>query len=280
MNHFKILQNDTLEFSHLNYDAPAGLWKKENTIILNQIKINVFIEGNFSVFTNGTLHTPVYGDIFFLKPMQMHYGQIKEAMHINYYQLDISQDVFSIIPDGEILLNSLLNETDGKESFIRPNSSDKTKAIKLCEEIEAAINSDEKFLAFAKVVEFLSFLRTLYLYNTKSDGTTCSKRTKEIIAFIESRYGENVTIQSISNALGISSSFISRIFRNDIGITVHEYLNRYRILKATDLLKTKSVTECSYLCGFSDTSHFIAVFKKHTGATPMKYKNENLIACK
>ena len=277
MNHFKILQNGTLEFSHFNYDAPAGLWKKENTIIVNQIKINVFIEGNFSVFTNGTLHTPVYGDICFLRPMQMHYGQIKEAMHINYYQLDISKDVFSIIPNGDILLTSLLNEIDEKASFVRPNSADKTKAIKLCEEIEAAIKNNENFLAFAKAVEFLAFLRTLYLYNTVSDGTTCSKRTKQIISYIEAHYEENITIEGISDALKVSSSFISRVFRNDIGITIHEYLNRYRILKATELLKSKSVTECSYLCGFSDTSHFISVFKKYTGATPNKYKNENIL---
>ncbi|MBQ8311294.1 MAG: helix-turn-helix transcriptional regulator [Clostridia bacterium] len=53
---------------------------------------------------------------------------------------------------------------------------------------------------------------------------------------------------------------------------VHEYLTRYRTVQASYLLKQHSVTEVSYLCGFCDSSHFIAVFKGYYGITPAEYQ--------
>ena len=67
MEHIPIIRavntDSLLEFSHFNKDAQAGAWKKEKMIMLDSIKINVFIEGSFSVFSDNALHRPVYGDI-------------------------------------------------------------------------------------------------------------------------------------------------------------------------------------------------------------------------
>ena len=138
MNHISLLSDpalDILEFSHFNYDAPAGLWKKENVIVRNCIKLNIFIEGSFSVFCDGTLHRPIYGDVCFLPPMKMHYGQLKEAMHIQYYQIDIGCGIFSAIPDGDRLLARLIEKTEQKESFLRPDTANKEKILELTSKI-------------------------------------------------------------------------------------------------------------------------------------------------
>ena len=74
----------------------------------NCFKINVFIEGKFSIFTDEeVLHHSTYGDICVLPPMKMHYGQITEATHVNYYQLDVGRNAFWSIPDGERMINRL-----------------------------------------------------------------------------------------------------------------------------------------------------------------------------
>jgi AraC-like DNA-binding protein len=56
---------------------------------------------------------------------------------------------------------------------------------------------------------------------------------------------------------------------------IHEYLNRYRVFKSTAHLTDHSVAEVAYMCGFSDSSHFITVFKKHMGTTPTGYKKHS-----
>lgn len=277
MNHFSIVRTsdaDTLlEFSHFDYDAPEGLWTKENVIVRGCIKINVFVEGSFSVFSDGLLHQPIYGDICFLPPMKMHYGQIKEPMHIDYYQIDIGRGALSMIPDGDVLLGRLLDITSRNDSFLRPDAKNRERVLRLCQETEAAIQREECFLAYAKVVELLSLLYHLYLRPTGVASVSFSLRTAQAIRYIEKNFSEDVSVNRLSEELGISNSFLSRIFKKEIGMSVHEYLNRYRILKSVELLQTHSVTETGYLCGFCDNSHFISVFKRLMGTTPMRYKS-------
>ena len=274
MNHISILsdpEQGILEFSHFNYDAPAGIWKKENIIVRPCIKLNIFVEGSFSVFCDNALHQPILGDVCFLPPMKMHYGQIKKAMHVHYYQLDIGCNIFSDIPDGERLLARLIEKTEQKESFLRPDTANKEKILELCRQIEFAIQKNEKFLAYAKVIELLALLDSLYPVAAQTTGVSYSMRTAQTIQYIEDHFAENLSVAQISKELGISTSFLSRIFKREIGVPIHEYLNQYKILKSIEFLKNHSVTESAYLCGFCDTSHFISVFKKHMKITPMVY---------
>ena len=279
MIHFPILKsknaNAILEFSHFDMDALAGTWKKENIIMRNNLKINVFVEGSFSVFSDEILHYPVYGDICLLPPMKMHYGQITKQMHINYYQLDIGRDALSAIPDGNLLIDRLIDLTAHADSFLRPSPEKGKEALRLCEEIETALRKEEAFLAYAKVIEFLSMLYPLYQNPTSVARADFSLRTSQIIRYIEKHYAEDVTITEIAKELGVSASFLSRIFKKEIGIPIHEYLNQYRISKSLSLLKTHTVTEVGYICGFCDNSHFISIFKKYIGTTPMQYKKQH-----
>ena len=280
MNHFAIVcatsVNGRLEFSHFNHDAPAGTWIKENIITTDCIKINVFIEGTFSVFSDGVLHTPMYGDVCILSPMKMHYGQIKEPMHINYYQIDVGTKIFDRIPKGEVLLARLMSLADDSGSFFRPEPSDRSAAIELCKSIESAIAENEIYKAYAKVIELLSFLSGMRFASKRGGVGLHSLRITQALHYIEEKYAENISLKTIADELGVSASFLSRIFKKEIGVTVHDYLNRYRILRAVERLKSCSVTECGYLCGFCDTSHFISVFKKYMNLTPMQYKNSKV----
>ena len=279
MIHFPILKstnaNSILEFSHFDMDAVAGTWKKENIIMRNSLKINVFVEGSFSVFSDEILHYPVYGDICLLPPMKMHYGQITKQTHINYYQLDIGRDTFSAIPDGNLLIDRLIDLTAHADSFLRPSPEKGKEILRLCGEIETALRKEEAFLAYAKVIEFLSMLYPLYKSPTSVARADFSLRTSQIIRYIEKHYAEDVTITEIATELGVSASFLSRIFKKEIGIPIHEYLNQYRISKSLSLLKTHSITEVGYICGFCDNSHFISIFKKYIGTTPMQYKKQH-----
>ena len=278
MFHFPIQNtqnpNNKLEFSHIMQEVPAGLWKKENVISLDSIKLNVFVEGSFSVMTDGVLHKPIYGDICCLPPRKMHYGQILEPMYIEYYQLDVGVSAISFLPDGDRLVKRLIDATENQDSFVRPLAETAEKIITLCQSIESAISDEELSLAFAKSVELLNLILPIYLNLKKSYGAAPTLHTARAIGYIEKRFSEDITLGKLSAHLGVSESFISRSFKKDLGVTVHGYINHVRILKALEILKDQTVTETAYACGFSDTSHFISVFKKYMKTTPMKYKKD------
>jgi AraC-like DNA-binding protein len=274
--HFPIIDtsdnNHLLEFSHFNSDAPAGLWKKENVISIDSIKINIFIEGSFSVFSDSTLHHPMRGDICVLPPKKMHYGQISAPTHINYYQLNVGTDSFKALPCGDDMIRRLISATSERGSFVRPSDLDAENAIRICQRIETAILEGEPYLAYALIAEIISELYKLYVSSPLLATASPSYYTSRIIKYIEENYSQNITLRLLSTELGASSSYIARIFKAETGMGIHEYLNRYRVFKSTAHLTDHSVAEVAYMCGFSDSSHFITVFKKHMGTTPTSYK--------
>ena len=271
-----IVKSDQIQkqiiFSHFNQDARAGLWKKENLIVRDTVKINVFMEGDFSVFSDETLHYPIYGDICVFPPKKMHYGHIPKPTHINYYQLDMGVGAFDHIPDGRRLIDRLLATVEKRDSFVRTNQKNGNSVLSVFGEIEKYIQQDEISLAFAKVVEAIALLGNIFSHDISMPAIAISLRTADALAYMKEHYAENIRVTEIAEAVDVSSSYLSRVFKKEIGMGIHEYLNQYRVIRATELLQTHSITDVGYLCGFCDSAHFIAVFKKHMHVTPMSYK--------
>ncbi|MBQ7387463.1 MAG: helix-turn-helix domain-containing protein [Clostridia bacterium] len=88
---------------------------------------------------------------------------------------------------------------------------------------------------------------------------------------------ENCTqIKSVNDIISrhfISGATLNRYFRKYIRLSPREYLESQKLSYATKLLLAgESVTDCCMHAGFSDCSHFISLFKKKFGTTPLKYK--------
>ena len=81
----------------------------------------------------------------------------------------------------------------------------------------------------------------------------------------------NAGISSITPHTSVNT--LERHFRASLGITPCEFLRIRRLTKARELLgKGLSVQETSDACGFSDYSHFIALFRRRFGITPLQYR--------
>ena len=92
------------------------------------------------------------------------------------------------------------------------------------------------------------------------------KETKE-------RYADKISIESFSEELGVSGSYLSRKFKEATGQTYLDFLNKYRIQKAVKLLETGTykIYEVSEMTGFSDYKYFSTVFKKYTDSSPSDF---------
>ncbi len=90
---------------------------------------------------------------------------------------------------------------------------------------------------------------------------------------IPSGYAGKLSIESISEELGVSASYLSRKFKEVTGQTFLDFLNRYRVQQAITLLGTGKyrINEISDATGFSDYKHFCSVFKKYTMKSPTKF---------
>lgn len=100
--------------------------------------------------------------------------------------------------------------------------------------------------------------------------------TKAIV-FLNRTFREQVSRWKLSDHVAASEDYLSRIFHQQIGIPLWEYLSRLRIGYAIGLLRRspESVAEVAARSGFQDQAYFCRVFKRITGTTPGAVRNES-----
>ena len=97
---------------------------------------------------------------------------------------------------------------------------------------------------------------------------------KFIIYFTQ--YGENYSLDELENTYSVSKYRICREFSKYYGASPVQYLNHKRIEEAKKLLLTTNDTihEIGSKVGIHNTNHFINLFKRETGATPLAFKQD------
>ncbi len=261
-----------IRFHHIKEDAEAGTWTKEMVFCYCYIKINLFLEGDFSVIVDDHSYRPTYGDICVLQPYKMHCGLILNQTHLDYYELNVGIKSLDHISDGNKLIEALIDNSHDRNVIFRPSSKDVTTAQRLVEKLEHALGEHQHALALAYTIEILALINSVYTRSNRVSPFFLNKLTQNTIRCITENFASEIKIDQLADSYGVSASYLSRIFKKDVGMGIHEYLTKYRILQASYLLKAHSVTETAFLCGFSESSYFISVFKKHFGCTPMAYK--------
>lgn len=107
-------------------------------------------------------------------------------------------------------------------------------------------------------------------------GKKSNDRLKPAINYIQNNYNkENISMLSLAELCGMSEVSFRKLFTNAMGITPLKYINNLKINAAKELLLSKSCTisKVAELSGFHCDSYFSREFKKHTGMSPIEYKN-------
>jgi len=105
-----------------------------------------------------------------------------------------------------------------------------------------------------------------------------SRYVLEAMDYIGQHYGEpGISVGTIAEALGISEGHLSHTFKKETDYTLLNYLTRYRIHKAMELLRDGKlkVYEVAERVGYRDITYFSTMFKKLVGVTAKEYQDTN-----
>jgi AraC-like DNA-binding protein len=110
-----------------------------------------------------------------------------------------------------------------------------------------------------------------------SAGQTQVRRAEMLIELINTHYAESLGLPEFSAMLGIHQSTAAAAFRSVLGISVNEYLIRYRLAQAMHRLAdtTDPILDIAFSTGFGSTSRFYDLFKRRTGRTPGQFRQAN-----
>ncbi|RPH59343.1 MAG: AraC family transcriptional regulator, partial [Chloroflexi bacterium] len=101
-----------------------------------------------------------------------------------------------------------------------------------------------------------------------------SALVKRAVAYLHQNYTRPLARWEIAEVVGVSEDYLTRVFNRELGLSPWDYLNRYRVLQAQNLLKTTShsIGAIAKQVGFSDGAYFSRVFSKITGLSPQGYR--------
>ncbi|MGN0399804.1 MAG: helix-turn-helix domain-containing protein [Blautia sp.] len=104
---------------------------------------------------------------------------------------------------------------------------------------------------------------------------TNSKHINACKEYIYSHIKERITIEDLADTFGVSASYLSRLFKEETGISVSTYIRQQKIEVAKNLLQFSeySMIDIANRLSFSSQSHFIQQFRDIVGMTPKKYRD-------
>lgn len=96
---------------------------------------------------------------------------------------------------------------------------------------------------------------------------------RKVKKYIDEHFSEELSLQSVADHAGVSSSYISKLIVKELGISFTEYLNNYRVERAKELIQNSNlkIYEISERVGYGSIENFSRVFKRITGKSPKEF---------
>lgn len=155
-----------------------------------------------------------------------------------------------------------------------PEGDDVKKMLGLIDKIQEEFNNPDEFSpSIYKNALFeilLYFIRKPNVQKVRESDIYIS----HVIDYVNKNYSRELTLEILSDVVSISPSYLSRKFKEHMGLGLSSYIRLIRVRQAKRLLtETKMpISEISEKCGFSDSNYFSYVFNREENVSPVKYR--------
>lgn len=237
-------------------------------------------------------------------------GKVIYLVDNNKYTLEAGEMVL-IAPSMLHKLHEIVEEPCERiiitftEQYAKENSTEHTDLLKIFQTIEKSKNHKvsfynaykrrlERLLDTMQEIMFLdnygddiiyncSFSSLMVLINRECINQNNQLRSTsfdnklllEAGTYIDEHLEQKITVEDIARHVSLSASRLHHIFKAETGISVLKYVNKKRLAKAKELLKTGELVVNIYAkCGFQDYTSFFRAFKKEYNITPKEFQNK------
>ena len=286
----KTNENNEELVQHGDYEFPCAVYFSDIDIYTaseiawhwhKEIEIVVLYEGNVSLETAKESIILKKGDGVFINSEELHY--FKKIGDEKCVLISYVFDKSLVIGDkGSII----------ERKYIEPLVQNKTLSLfKISEKLSRKLEEvffeyeDKKFGVEINIRNILSsVLLEIIIENRekliekKTYKNLDSQRIKGMLDFIQKNYSNELTLKEIGEAVFIGERETLRCFARTIGISPIEYLKKYRVKVAANLLTTTDlpVTEICIQCGFNSPSYFSKSFQRVFNVTPREYRKNKI----
>ena len=235
----------------------------------------ILMEGGRKFFLSNTIFSLESHSTLLVEPNEPHQTTINLNSPLERYVVYISPK----------LMETIFRENPKLRKFLEIQCSKLSdnafcELIEFVEHIKAQLALQDNYSEYhlKNIVTNIIILLLREFENNEPVPTPFEKndiRIQAPINYILNHYQEPITLKDCADIAYMSPSHFSRQFHLITGMNFKEYLNKVRVDKACELLKSDknySVTELTLKVGFTNSSYFTSIFRQITGLTPTEYK--------
>ena len=129
---------------------------------------------------------------------------------------------------------------------------------------------EQFFILICRRDDTVGFSQRAISANRPNQGPVLAQRAKD---YLHTHYREHITLDSLASALGVSVSQIKRVFQDQVGRSMVNYLTDLRMGQAKRMIREGNLnfTQVAEQVGYDSIYYFSALFKKRTGMTLTEY---------
>lgn len=295
----RLAERKRFHFDNLYLDAPNDY----DSVILYQIgdlsckegyevedhtqfcyEISYIFSGEGFFYSNNNKYSVKQGDIYINVPGDIHRIESGKCKDFRYFYLGFTFDEKT--PENTSLLN-IKRKLDNLNSPLKKDTLNIDTPF-LCALKELRNRNEFSYIMINSYLHEILILMYRNFFSEHTDENYYSSFTgsqKEIAynatSFIDNNLLKISELTEISSTLGYSYSYLSHVFREEMGITLQNYYANKKLNKAKELLleDTLSITKISEVLKYESIHSFSKAFKKAVGISPRQYKvmDKNLL---
>ena len=248
-----------------NPDVSVGLHKGEYWLHWHEkLELLLFLTDT-KVLCDDTLYPIQQGDLLVINPCVLH-----QNFGGRYYCIHIRKEFFK--------------DMGCDSSAIMPFIKGDEHVLHMVEQMCSASKAGHEWSLLevkALAYQLMAYLLKHYKAESKPEGKEIAKvgktgQVNQILDYIANHCHEKITTAILAQICHLNENYLCALFKSKMGITIGDYINNFRVEKATVLLKNTnfSITDIASQVGFDDPGYFTRVFKKHTGVTPREFRKK------
>ncbi|TFE19474.1 AraC family transcriptional regulator [Cohnella luojiensis] len=250
----------------------------------NGFELYLCLQGNGSFIAGERIHELGAGTFTVVKPKALHLPRPNTNVPFHRYVLAVQrsylENLYAEDRDCSLAIRQWLPKPDSDSVHSRLNARQLLSLQETLAQLELEITRKQPCYPLIVKSLLLQLFAQLGRYQSESGegqgGTYEQKRLVEnILGYIMEHHHQPLRTENLCGRFHLSRSYLFRIFKQNTGVSINEFLVAYRINKAKDFLQGTElpITEVAATVGFQDISHFCHTFKRFSGMTPSRYRS-------
>ena len=235
----------------------------------------IFMKGHVTYTIEGKSYDLKPYDIVLVKHNDIHRLTVDNSTLYERIIVYISPNFMNAYQTDSYDLNYCFEKAEEEHSnVLRITSLEKSSLLRSISRLEASFSDDGYAADLYRQIIFLEFMIHLNRAARKDhlkyiDTDSCNTKIQDILGYINENLREDLSIDSIADQFYISKYYMMRLFKQETGYTLGQYISQKRLLLAKELLLSgEPVTKACFDCGFKDYSTFSRAYKRLFGESP------------